>query len=895
MRSKRQLPWFTISVARLTQEFNTNLEKGLSPERIPELFEKYGPNKLQAEKEIGIFEKLVKQLKSPLVFILLAAGFVTLFLQAFIDTTVIFIAVFINVVVGVFQEERASKAFEKLAESQEKNAVVVRGGKRIIIPAENLVPGDLVIIESGYSVPADIRITKEKGLMINEAALTGEWVAVAKDTKLPRQRAPITEQFNMAWMGTLVASGYGEGVVVATGENTQVGIIARHLGRVKERATPLQQSIKKLARFLVYIIGAAILFIFLLGLYRGEALGSLLLTSVAIAVATMPSGLPAAVSIVLALGMESILKKGGLVRNLLAAETLGATTIILTDKTGTLTVGKMKLAELHSLASLKAKVSKEPKEIPDDRELLKAAVLTSSAFIEEGEDAPKKLTVHGSPIEKAIVLEGLEHGISQIELEEKNKRIDFLYFESSRRFGVSLNELPKGKLKRLYIKGAPETLLENSTHVLYSGKKIKMTDEKREMFIIAQQHRSREGMRLIGVAYRDVSFEMLPNASDEEKCKEIATGLTFVGLVAFNDPPRDDVGQAIATVKRAGARVVMLTGDNPETARKIAIDVGIASEFDSVLLGEDIEHYDDEALFEAIKTTPVFARVLPEQKLRIVRILRNKEEVVAMTGDGINDAPALRAANIGIAVGSGTEVAKEAADIVLLNNSFSIIVDAIREGRKIIDNLKKIVAYLLSTSFSEIFIIGGALIAGAPIPLLPSQILWANIIEEGLMSFAFAFEKPEEGIMKRDPRSSATKNILTRELKLLILIIGTITGIFLIGLYFFLLKLELPIDEIRTIMFAALSLDSIFFAFSLKSFRKPIWKVNFLSNWYLIFALGVSILLLFAALTLAPLQLLLTLTPLSNLELLLLLGIGIFNLFLIETVKYFLFERRLKK
>ena len=339
----------------------------------------------------------------------------------------------------------------------------------------------------------------------------------------------------------------------------------------------------------------------------------------------------------------------------------------------------------------------------------------------------------------------------------------------------------------------------------------------------------------------------------------------------------------------------MLTGDNPDTARRIALDVGISKEGDKVLTGNDIKDYNDKELFNAVRTTKVFARILPDQKLRIAQVLMEKGEIVAMTGDGINDAPALRRANIGIAVGSGTEVAKEASDMVLLNNSFSIIVSAIEEGRKIIDNLKKIIAYMFSTSFSEIFIIGGALAAGAPLPLLPAQILWANIMEGGLMSFSFAFEKKNPTLMQRNPRDSSSKNILTLPLKKLIFTVGIVTGTLLIVLYFILLKLGLPIEEVRTMMFVALSLDSIFFAFSIKSLDTPLWKINIFTNPYLIFALLLSILLLVAAITFPPLQTLLSLVTLSSLELAFLFGVGLVNLATIEAAKYFIFERKATK
>lgn len=892
MAKARTISWERLEVGEIEKQLNTDFKTGLKQENIQTLQSAYGKNILKEGERITIIKKITAQFKSPLVFILLFAGIATLALGAFLDSIVIFVALLINVVVGTLQEERASRAFKKLNESQEKYATVIRDSKKIVILSNELVPGDIIILEGGSNVPADVRILEGKDLSINESALTGEWVAVSKDGGIIKDETPLSGRFNMAWMGTLVSSGYGKGVVVETGHRTQVGAIAESLGAIDERVTPLRQNIRIIARFLVYIITFAIVVIFILGLFHGEPFGAMLLVVIAIAVATIPAGLPAAVTVVLALGMESILKQGGLVRNLLAAETLGATTVILTDKTGTLTEAKMKLAEIYTYESIS---HNSKKRTPDDRALLSMAIIVSDAFIEEskekGENAPTSIIAHGKPIEKAIVLAGLEAGITQDALEKENKRLDFLPFESSRRFGASLNSLEKQRTNRIYFTGSPEYLLENATQIYSGGKAQILSKKKRELFIDIQKRKSHDGMRFIGVAYRNVKWDVISEEEEGER-KNLTEKIVFVGFMAFTDPIREDVAESIAKVKSAGAHVIMLTGDNPNTAWRIALDVGIATEKDVMLTGNDIKDYDDKELLKAVQKTKVFARVLPDQKLRIAQVLMESGEVVAMTGDGINDAPALRRANIGIAIGSGTEVAKEASDMVLLNNSFSIIVSAIEEGRKIIDNLKKIIAYMFSTSFSEIFIIGGALAVGAPLPLLPAQILWANIIEGGLMSFSFAFEKKSPTLMQRNPRDSSSKNILTRPLKKLIFIVGTVTGSLLIALYFILLKLELPIEEIRTMMFVAISLNSIFFAFSIKSLDTPLWKINIFTNLYLIFALLLSILLLVAAITFSPLQTLLSLTTLSSLDIVFLIGVGLVNLATIEVAKYYIFERR---
>ena len=886
-----QKAWESMSTDEVRRLLAVDFENGLTLEEVDRRLALYGKNVLIGSKETGIFAKVLLQFKSSLSYILIGAGMVTLLLEEYIDSLVIFIAVIINVIIGTLQEERASKAFQKLNTSQERHALVFREGKKLNILAENLVPGDIVALQGGYLIPADIRIVEEKDLKVNEAALTGEWLAVSKSKDQIALHAPLAEQTNMLWMGTLIESGHGRGVVVATGEKTEIGKIALSLQTISEQTTPLQKNIKNITRFLTYVVVIALACILFIGFIQQRDLLDMLLVAIATAVATVPSGLPAAVTVVLAVGMESILKRGGLVRNLLAAETLGATTVILTDKTGTLTEARMKLASLHSYSGIR-----DHREGPDDdnKFLLEQATLMSDAFIEETTDASAQLVVHGRPIEKAVVLSALEAGISQEKVLETYPRLDYLQFTSTRRFGASLHKNPAKKTNRLILSGEPEKLLEASQYIRVDGKRVKVTPHERKRLSDVLRERTLEGKRLICLAYRDVSIDSIPEETTD--AQNLLDGIVFAGFIAFEDPIRTDVAKAIAEVKEAGAQVIMLTGDNPETAHYIAQQVGITQPGDELVIrGDEIEELDDAGLYTKLQRVRVIARATPAHKLRIAQVLKSSGEVVAMTGDGINDAPALRAASIGVAVGSGTEVAKEASDLVLIDNSFSIIVSAIEEGRRIIDNLKKIIAYLLSTSFSEIFVIGGALAIGGPLPLVPTQILWANIVEEGLMSFSFAFEGRDPHAMKRDPRSAASKNILTKELRKLIILVSLTTGLLLVGLYYWLNSIGLPEEEMRTVMFVALSLDAIFFSFSLKSLDTPVWKINVFSNKYLLFALLTSISLLLLALTWNPLMTLLSITPLTSFEKLLLVGVGIMNLATIELMKFFLFERDFQK
>ena len=884
---RKLMPWYQFSQADLAKKLASNFKTGLGSEEVLTRQEHYGKNIFTEGKQKTLLDRILAQLKNTLVIVLIIAGIVTFMLGEFLDMTVILIALLINIVVGVAQEERASKAFGKLASSQEKRATVIRDGEKALIPSEDLVPGDIVEITAGSYVPADLRILSEQNLSINESALTGEWVAVSKEVSTIKESAPTTDQTNMAWMGTLVTAGSSVGIVVGTGDNTEIGVIAQSLNDAPEEETALQKSIKRLARFLSFIILAILISIFILGILRGNDIVEMLLISIAIAVAAMPAGLPAAVTVVLALGMESILKKNGLVRNLTAAETLGSTTVILTDKTGTLTMAEMRISSIVTLESIDGD-EKQIHEYDDDTDILKMAILTSDAFVEGKNEALSEWIVQGRPVERAILLAGLDSGLTQKSLLDTYPQLDFLPFESSRRFVASLHKIKGTAKNRVFMTGTPELLLNNSSSVYKKGKSIKLSIKDRKRFARVQERISAQGMRLIAVAYKDTKENAL-----SKKGIDYTKDLVFGGLVVLRDPLRKEVPEAIQTAKDAGTRVIMLTGDHATTALAVAKEAGIADKYTKPFTGTDIEDMDDDTLQKTLEHNSVFARVLPRQKLRITKLLRASGEVVAMTGDGINDAPALRNADIGIALGSGTEVAKESSDLVLLNNSFSIIIDAIEEGRRVLDNLKKIVAYLVSTSFSEIILVGVSILLGTPLPILPAQILWTNIIEEGFMNFAFAFEPKEADIMKRNPNDKKMQNILTPKLKKLIATVALVTGFMLVGVYLFLYFMtKIPIEEIRTIMFIAVSIDSIFFALSIKNLHKPIWSIHVLSNKYLIFALLTSLAVLLIALVTPALQTLLSLTPISGKVVLLLFGLGMMNIVIIELVKYIIFERK---
>lgn len=922
MPPRKKIQWQSLSYETALRAFATDPGKGLSIKECERRLLKYGQNIFKEKKKSRSFEFLLEQAKDPLVLILFIAGIVTFILGEYLDTVVIFAALAVNLSIGAFQKRRTGKIFSTLNATQEKFAFVLRDGRKKEVKAADIVPGDILLLEAGRSVAADARLIAARGLFIDESAITGEWLAVEKNAEktVPRGQ-PLGNQINMVWMGTLAAGGSGEAVVVATGRRTQFGEIVAKTLSVGEEKTPLQKNIRAIAILLTFVILALVGILVAAGLFAGESPETLFLLAVAIAVAAVPSGLPAAVTVVLALGMESILKKGGLMRNLLGTETLGSTTVILTDKTGTLTEAQMRIYAVAAGTSLARIESGEKAKSADfllwnndERTVLFHAVAVSDAFVEwnlarNGGDALGKellrnaervtsgaesgamssFIVRGRPIERAVIMGGIEAGILQEDILKEHPRTDFLEFDSSRQFAASVHKKMGTAAHRLILAGAPEYMLAHSSFTLGGGKKIAMTKEIKKIFADFQERRGSKGERLIAVAWKDMNEKAVPRVLKENPDAFKDGGVVFAGFIIFSDPIRVSAKKAVVEAQEAGIRVIMVTGDNPATAVGVAEAVGIWGKNDPVAEGSDFEKKDAKGKKDIAARASVFARMLPRHKQELVELLQASGDVVAMTGDGLNDAPALRKADIGIALQSGTDVAKESSDLILIENGLGIIVLAVKAGRKIIDNLKKILAYLFSTSFSEIFLVGGAFALGGPLPLLPAQILWINIIEESFMNFAFAFEPEEPDIMRRDPRWTG-EGILTRPMKLLIGIIAAATGAFLIVLYAALVWWGMPEEKLRTVMFVAVAVDSIFFSFSFKSFTNPLWRVNFFSNKYLLAALLFSILALFAALQWSPLMTLLSLEPLGGMLFLLLFGLGIINVAMIEITKYFVFR-----
>jgi len=884
--------WHSMSVESVLRHLKSS-KNGLSEKEVQERLRRFGFNKLSEEKRLTGAQIFFYQFKSPLIYILIIAGLITLILNHWTDSIIIFACVFLNSFIGYLQENKTSNILLSLKKIVREKAAVIRDGEKKEINQTHLVVGDIIIIQPGDKIPADARLIENSSLKVNESILTGEWLAADKSLgKLP-EGTLLADRKNMVYMGTVAESGRAKAIVTDIGLHTEIGEIAMSIKELKEEKTPYQRKIVYFSKIIAIIVGIICASIFITGSLTGRNILEMFVTSVAVAVAAIPEGLPVAITVILALGMERILKQKGLVRRLVAAEALGSTSIICTDKTGTLTQAKMMVADVFA----------DSKDFP--RELvLKIGIFCSEAFIENMKEPMSKWLIRGRPTEKAIVLAGMESGLRRDNLEKEEPQIDNLPFDSNYKYSASLHQLGKTQ-EVIYLMGAPEIILERARYFETTKGHEHLSKNKLNELTKKYEKLNSRGLRLVAVAYKKLPKESL--SSEIKKQSEIGelseatkqniyekylAEIVFVAFVALKDPLRDDVKEAIKTCQRAGMKPIIVTGDHPLTAQAIARELGVPADSKNIIKGDEFNELSDKEFEKKLKDITIYARMEPQQKLRIVEAWQKKGEVVAMTGDGVNDAPALKKANIGVALGSGTDVAKEASDLILLTDNFSIIITAVKEGRGIIDNIRKTITLQVSQCFSEIILIGASIIGGLPLPILPAQILWENLIEGSPQGIALAFEPKEKGIMNRkseDPKTS----LLTNEMKTIIFGFGIVTDLILLGLFLWLFTDGLPLVEIRTIIFAVLAIDSIFYAFSCKNLRKNIWEYNPFSNLYLVGGMTFSISMLLIAVYVPIFQNLLKTISLNLFDWVLILILGIINLVLIEVIKFF-FKKRYK-
>ncbi len=888
--------WHSLPLKDVYRELKSD-SQGLSQKEFEQRLKKFGPNRLPKKKPFSRLKILFAQIKSPLIYILLVAGIITLFLEDYSDSIVIFGAVLLNAGVGYLQEKKANQALDKLKGVLKVRAVVLRSGQEKEVLQKDLVPGDVVFLRAGNKIPADARLIEGHNLSVNESALTGEWLAAKKKSGVLKKEVPLADRDNMVYLGTVAESGWAKAIVVKTGIKTALGGIAEAISETEEKKTPYQRKLIRFSRIVGIIIVLISVGIFLEGMATGGRFVEIFTISIAVAVAAIPEGLPVAMTVVLALGMQRVLKKKGLIRRLSSAETLGSTSIILTDKTGTLTEAKMRVAHLSAgKESLLAKrdkgnrlFSSKDKQALRDMTLaeslaLKIGVACNESFIENPRQPMEEWTVRGRPTERALFWAGLRAGFSKEELIEKEPIIDQLLFNPSLKYAASLHRLDEKK-NILYLIGSPEKLLDMSGFLAKDGKKEKLLLSDYKKIKEKIDYLTNQGLRVVAAAYQETS------AKEIKEEKTFSKNLVMTGIFALHDPIREKTKEAINTCRQAGMRPIIVTGDHKLTARAVASQLGFKIKKENILEGRDLALMSEKEFRKKIKQIDIYARVEPAQKLRIVKAWQGRKEVVAMTGDGINDAPALKQADIGVALGSGTDVAQQVSDLVLLTDRFDVIVAAVEEGRAIIDNIRKTITYLLSDSFTTVILISVSLMLGWPLPVLAAQILWTNLIEDGPMGISLAFSKKEKKAMKQKPKDYSLA-LFNKEMKTLVFIIGLITDILLLGLFAYLLKYSgYPIDHIRSIIFAGLAIDSLFYVFSCQSLRRNIWRINPLNNRFLVFSWFFGIIMLVGAIYLSPLQSLLGTVALNSFDWILVLGLGIFNLSLIEMTKYWFIKK----
>ncbi|MFO3665271.1 cation-translocating P-type ATPase [Anaerococcus sp. ENR0831] len=848
----------------LLEKIKSNPKTGLSSSEAQARLEKYGPNKIESSNKKSMLEKIKEQILDPMVILLIVASIISAFTGDKIEAIIIIAIVIINAIMSIYQEGQAEDSVAALQKMSSPEATVVRDGKRGKVKAEDLVPGDIVILETGDIIPADIRLLDSRNLQIDESSLTGESVAVEKDAQAVYDtEVGIGDRSNSAFSSSIVTYGHGEGVITATGHDTEIGHIATSLDTVEDKETPLQRQLKELSKKLAILVIIVCILVFVVGYFRSNMTWlENFMVAVSLAVAAIPEGLTAVVTIVLSIGMNRMVERKAIVKNLVSVETLGSTTAICSDKTGTLTQNEMTITKVFtdfkefdvagSGYTPEGDITLEGETIADHDQiklLMTVASLSNDANLIERNGLYE---ITGDPTEGAMLTLAEKWGIVQEDLNEAHPRIDEIPFDSDRKMMTTFHEMD-GTYYAM-TKGAPDIMINNSSKIMVDGKLEDFTEDMKKQVLEENTKLAKQALRVMAYAFKP--YETLEG--EELTTENIEREMVFVGLTGMIDPPRPEAKAAVAECHASGIDVIMITGDYFETALAIAKELGIAEHEDQAMQGSDLNNKSEEEIREIVKTKRIFARVSPQNKVQLVNALQANGNIVAMTGDGVNDAPAIKNADIGISMGiTGTDVAKDTADMILVDDNFATIVNAVEEGRVIFSNIKKFVSFLLSCNIAEVAIVFLSILFGLPSPLTPIQLLWLNLVTDAFPALALGVEPAEADIMERPPRDPS-ESILSGETGKNVILQSIAITISVLAAYIIGLNYIFPnnIEGAHTMVFATLITSELLRAFSVRSEKYTLKELGWFSNKNLLKANLLSFALLLLVMYVPPLRIL---------------------------------------